>query len=126
MGKRIDLEREFYIVARDLKSEKEARKKFVKRIKSLSEEWIDNKYRLGVMKTKMLIKRGRKELDYTTTEYRFLDDIKSSSAVTNIYGDKVCILIWTDEPEGIIIENGAVAKAYKSYFDFMWKFAKKK
>ena len=33
--------------------------------------------------------------------------------------------VWTDEPEAIVIENAAAAKAYKSYFDFMWKHAKK-
>lgn len=78
------------------------------------------------METRMIIKRGKKELDYTTTDYRYLEQVKSSPAVTNIYGDRVCILIWTDEPEGVIIENAAVAKAYKSYFDFMWKYSRKR
>ena len=38
--------------------------------------------------------------------------------------DKIAIVIWTDEPEGIIIENASAAKAYKSYFESMWKYAK--
>ena len=38
--------------------------------------------------------------------------------------DKIAIIIWTDEPEGIIIENKAAAKAYKSYFDILWENAK--
>lgn len=75
--------------------------------------------------TKLLIREGRKELDNKTTEYRHLPNISESPAVTNIYSDKVAIIIWTDEPEGIIIENPATAKAYKSYFDVMWKIAKK-
>jgi len=49
-----------------------------------------------------------------------------SPVVTNIYADKISLIIWTDEPEGIIIENEAAAKAYKSYFDFMWKYAQEK
>ena len=77
------------------------------------------------IRTQLIIREGRKELDKKTTEYRFLPEIKESPAVTNIYGNKIAILIWTDEPEGIIIENEAAAKAYKSYFDFMWKHAKK-
>ncbi|MBI4143919.1 hypothetical protein HY486_01600 [Candidatus Woesearchaeota archaeon] len=72
----------------------------------------------------LIIREGRKELDTKTTEYRKLLGIKSSPAVTNIYGDKIAILIWTDEPEGIIIENSAAAKAYKSYFDIMWSIAR--
>ena len=77
------------------------------------------------IRTQLIIREGRKELDKKTTEYRYLPEIKESPAVTNIYGNKIAILIWTDEPEGIIIENEAAAKAYKSYFDFMWKNSEK-
>lgn len=78
------------------------------------------------MKTKLILKDGKREFDSTTSDYRYIKEISPSSAVTNIYGKKIAIIIWTDEPEGIIIENEAAAKAYKSYFDFMWKHAKKK
>lgn len=74
--------------------------------------------------TKLIIRQGRKELDTKRTEYRYLPNISESPAVTNIYGDKIAIIIWTPEPEGVIIENVAAAKAYKSYFDFMWKNGK--
>ena len=76
------------------------------------------------MKTLLLLRKGRKELDKKSSTHRYLPNINESPAVTNIYGDKIAILIWTDEPEGIIIENVAAAKAYKSYFDFMWKHSK--
>ncbi|MEK6891045.1 MAG: hypothetical protein AABX03_02810, partial [Nanoarchaeota archaeon] len=75
--------------------------------------------------TKMIIRKGRKEVDSKTSEYRYLESVSESPAVTNIYGDKIAIIIWTDEPEGIIIENAAAAKAYKSYFDILWKASKK-
>jgi len=71
--------------------------------------------------TKLIIRQGRKELDSKTSEYRYIPGIEESPAVTNIYGDKIAIIIWTDEPEGVIIENKAAAKSYKAYFDFMWK-----
>lgn len=77
------------------------------------------------IKTKMILRKGRKELDSKTSEYRYLSSVEESPAVTNIYGNKIAIIIWTDEPEGIIIENSAAAKAYKSYFDVMWAAAKK-
>ena len=73
--------------------------------------------------TKLLLRKGRKELDSRSSEHRYLLGVAESPAVTNIYGDKIAIVIWTDEPEGIIIENAAAAKAYKSYFDVMWKHA---
>ena len=77
------------------------------------------------IKTKLIIRKGRKELDDKTTEYRYLPISEESPAVTNIYGNKIAILIWTDEPEGVIIENEAAARAYKGYFNFMWKYAKR-
>tara|TARA_Y100000310_G_C20611058_1_gene778022 strand:+ start:216 stop:944 length:729 start_codon:yes stop_codon:yes gene_type:complete len=77
------------------------------------------------IKTQLLLRKGRKEKDKKTSEYKYVPNITESPAVTNIYGDKIAILIWTDEPEGIIIENKAAAKAYRSYFDFMWSKAKK-
>ena len=76
------------------------------------------------IKTRNLIRKGRTELDEKTSEYKYAPSISESPAVTNIYGDKIAIIIWTDEPEAIIIENPSAAKAYKSYFDFMWNHSK--
>lgn len=76
-------------------------------------------------KTKLLTRKGRDRIGVKRySEHRYLPNIAESTAVTNIYGDKIAIVIWTDEPEGIIIENPAAARAYKSYFDFMWKHSK--
>ncbi len=78
------------------------------------------------IRTKLVLRKGRTELDNNTSEHRFLENVSESPAVTNIYGDKIAILIWTDEPEGIVIENAAAAKAYRSYFEVLWKVAKEK
>lgn len=76
------------------------------------------------IRTRLLCRKGRKEIDINTIDHRYLPNIAESSAVTDIYGDKIAIVIWTDEPEAIVIENHEAAKAYKSYFDFMWKHSK--
>ncbi len=78
------------------------------------------------IETKLIINKRPKELQPTETEFRYFENIGESPAVTNIYGNKIAITVWTDEPEGIIIENEAVAKAYKSYFDILWKYGKSK
>jgi hypothetical protein len=85
---------------------------------------FDRMKREKKMKTKLIIRKDRTELDDSTTTYRYLPSLSESPAVTNIYGDKIAILIWTDEPEGIIIENPSAAKAYKAYFDILWNSAK--
>jgi len=77
------------------------------------------------IKTQLILRKGRKELDSKTSEYKYMPNVSESPAVTNIYGNKIAIIIWTDEPEGIIIENSAAAKGYKSYFDKLWMISKK-
>ncbi len=95
---------------------------FSKRMPEFAKQFERLKNESGI-KTKLILRKGRKELGSKTSEYRHLD-VEESLAVTNIYGDKIAIIIWTDEPEGIIIENKSAAKAYKSYFDVLWKVAK--
>jgi sugar-specific transcriptional regulator TrmB len=74
--------------------------------------------------TKLIIRKGRRELDKKNSVYRYMESVSESPAVTNIYGNKIAIVIWTEEPEGVIIENAAAAKAFKSYFDVLWSHAK--
>jgi hypothetical protein len=71
----------------------------------------------------------REDRDSPTTnpkKTRYVPKTVESPVVTNICGDKIALIIWTDEPEGILIENKAAAKAYRSYFEFMWQHAKEK
>jgi sugar-specific transcriptional regulator TrmB len=75
--------------------------------------------------TKVLMRKSTRELDTKLSNHKYIPNVSESPAVTNIYGDKIAIIIWTDEPEAIVIENASAAKAYKSYFDFMWKHSKK-
>ena len=78
------------------------------------------------MKTRNLIGINGRRRYSDGTSYRFVNKEIQSNVVTNIYGNKIGIIIWTDEPEAIIIENESAAKAYKSYFEFMWENAQKK
>jgi HTH-type transcriptional regulator, sugar sensing transcriptional regulator len=61
-----------------------------------------------------------------TTAVRFFPRIVGEQTITtNIYADKVAIILWTDVPEAVIIKNKAAAEAYKSYFEILWTSAKK-
>ncbi len=97
---------------------------FSERMPEFAYQFLRMKKEKG-MKTYMVCRKDRKEIDISSKNHKYIPKITESPAVTNIYGNKIAILIWTDEPEGIIIENESAAKAYKSYFDFMWKNGKK-
>ena len=97
---------------------------FITRMKNFSEQF-DRLRAEKKFKTKLIIKKRHKSLNPVESEFRYYENISESPAVTNIYGDKVAIIIWTVDPQAVIIENSAVAKSYKSYFDIMWKYGKK-
>lgn len=80
--------------------------------------------RANKIHTKLLVRKGKKVKNTDTSEYRFINS-STSPVDTDIYGNKIAMIMWTDEPEGVIIENEAAAKAYKSYFDILWKQADK-
>jgi len=95
-----------------------------------SEKMPDFAYKFKILKkqvkikTKVLMRKSTREIDVQLSDHKYIPNISESPAVTNIYGDKIAIIIWTDEPEAVVIENPSAAKAYKSYFDFMWKNSK--
>lgn len=57
---------------------------------------------------------------------RYLPIEYPSHAATNIYGDRVAIILWSKEkPFAILIKDQEIAKGYKSYFEHLWQLAKK-
>jgi len=67
---------------------------------------------------------GKKMSKYTKIRY-FPKEMSSKISMT-IYGDKVALIIWSDNPEAIIIDNKEAAYTFRNYFEFMWKYAKEK
>ncbi len=45
----INLEREFFKIAKYLDNYSNTKNQFISKINKISEEWIDNKFRLGVL-----------------------------------------------------------------------------
>ncbi len=44
---------------------------------------------------------------------------------TMVLNDKVAVISWKEEPTGILIKSKDIAEKYTSFFDTMWKLAKK-
>ncbi len=66
------------------------------------------------------------ETDYEMPlgEVRYLPMSFDSPSATNIYGDKVVIILWTEEPFAILIHQKEIADSYRRYFDLLWNIAK--
>lgn len=70
--------------------------------------------------------RGKKLIHTSLSEIRFLPKEFASYAGLRIYGNKVAILLLSEEePLAIVIDNEAIAEGYRKYFDIIWKAAKK-
>jgi sugar-specific transcriptional regulator TrmB len=67
-----------------------------------------------------------KRVDYEIplSEIKYLPKEFDSPSATNIYGNKVAIILWTEEPFAILINQKEIADAYRNYFELMWKIAK--
>lgn len=61
----------------------------------------------------------------TTTIRFFPRTMGEQTITTNIYADKIALILWTDVPEAVIIKNKPAAEAYKNYFEVLWKSAGK-
>ncbi|MBS3072386.1 hypothetical protein J4477_00955 [Candidatus Pacearchaeota archaeon] len=70
-------------------------------------------------------KLRNKKTRYSLCEIRFLPKEFDNPAPTMIFGNKVIITIWQETPLAFAIESKEVANSYKSYFDVLWKNAKK-
>ncbi len=78
------------------------------------------------IKIRHLVRKGIDIHPSKTTELRFLPrKLQKNIVTTNIYAYKVAIVIWSETPEAVIIENKFVAEAYKDYFELLWSLSKK-
>jgi sugar-specific transcriptional regulator TrmB len=58
------------------------------------------------------------------SKIRYVPKEYSTPAATNIYGDKVSIVLWAEDPIAILIQNKEIAEGYRRYFELVWKTAK--
>jgi len=78
------------------------------------------------IKVRHIVRRSMNIHPSKTTEVRFLPKkLKETSITTNIYDNKIAIILWTDVPEAIIMENKGASDSYRDYFEILWKQAKK-
>lgn len=48
MSSLINLEREFFYIAKNLETKQQVKQEFLKKINTLSEDWINNKFRFKI------------------------------------------------------------------------------
>ena len=72
------------------------------------------------------LKQRAKELNKLKhTIAKILPKEFTSNSSTNIYGNKVSIIMWGSQPFGILIKSKEIANAQRKHFTLLWKIAKK-
>jgi len=85
------------------------------------------KRRRNEIKSKFLLSerlRSSDILDSLFAEIRYLDKSYDSKIATIITEEKVLIIIWNDDPIGVVIESHDVCHAFRNYFNIIWNIAK--
>jgi len=81
------------------------------------------------IKVKMLANHDIKKNIVKTTslisEIKFLPQYLITNMEIVFYKNKTFVVIWTEEPKGILIESEEAMKSFQSYFNAFWKIAKK-
>jgi len=96
---------------------------FSQKMPSFAQRFMQQMKKRGI-KVKSIVRSFRS--DPTDTKVlRHIPSTTESPVVTNIYEGKIAIVIWSEIPEAILIENQKAAEAYRDYFNFMWKSAEK-
>ncbi len=62
-----------------------------------------------------------KNIHIPLTKIKFIPKEFASSVSTYLFDNKVALLMWTEEPMGILIEHKEVYDSYKNYFEYLWK-----
>ena len=57
--------------------------------------------------------------------FKYIPDEFSAPTTTFVYEDKTAIIVWGETPVATLIKSKEVAKSYSSYFELLWKIAKK-
>ena len=66
-----------------------------------------------------------KELNNMRYTYaKYLPKMKNSPVSTNVCGDEIVFILWSDNPYLIKIKNKGIAESYKNYFNLLWKISK--
>ena len=84
----------------------------------------ENKIPLKILFSEEQVKRSQILTKQKQTSVKVLPKEFTSNMSTNIYGDKISIILWGAQPFGILIKCKEMADAQRKHFNLLWKVAK--
>ena len=91
---------------------------------SYYEQW-HLKLRQNKIKARILLPKNKKGLFLRPFTAKYLKEENVIPSTIAVYGDRTLNIVWGEEPIAVLIISKKVAESYKSYFEYLWKIAKK-
>lgn len=86
---------------------------------------VQNKIKFNAIYSEDAVERAKEVKKLKFSEVRTIGKEFSTPTHVSIVGNKLGIILWSEEVIGILIENEEIAKSFKSYFDILWKISRK-
>ncbi len=101
--------------------------KFMDVFTHYAQQWHIRRKKLNIP-VKMIynekIRNKKSKTKFPILKMKFNANLYDTPANTWIYGDKVAIIVWSDQPIATLIRSKEVANSYKQFFDVLWKDSK--
>ncbi len=100
---------------------------FIKLFTHYAEQWH---WRRGKLKIPIKIiynekiRKSKSKADFPLFQRRFNSTVQDTPSTTWIFGDKVAIVVWSEQPVVTLIRSKEVAKSYRQFFEVIWKDSK--
>ena len=86
---------------------------------------VEKKIPIKILFSEELKERAKEMNKLRYTEARVLPKEFTSNSSTNIYGDKISIMLWGSQPFGILVKSKDIAEEQINHFNLLWKIGKK-
>lgn len=70
------------------------------------------------------IRKEKRESELKNCEARYIPKSHITPSTTYVYGEKVAVIVWSEEPMAFLIRSREVANSYITFFEMLWKIAK--
>lgn len=71
------------------------------------------------------LKSQSREKELKFSDIKYIPKNYLTPSTTFIYGDKVAIINWSDEPMAFLMRSKSVANSYRTFFELLWGIAKR-
>ena len=102
--------------------------RFVEEFGHYAEQWHLRRGQLGIPINIIFHEKARSAKEKVTWKkigIRYHPTLQETPSTVWIYGDKVAIVVWGEQPLVTLIRSKQVAHSYRAFFDVLWKEAKK-